>query len=85
MGCISTTINSRDLKFGRFIKDNECSNFVLYHVNRSGSRDQKLGQSLKTQIWIETRKIMQLEKPDGVSNDLELILQRELPFIFRYL
>ena len=34
---------------------------------------------------VETRKILQLGKEDGVPNDLELILQRELSFIFRYL
>ena len=36
---ISTTINPRDPKFGRFIEDNVCSNIVLYHVDQFGTRD----------------------------------------------
>ena len=37
---ISITINSRNPKFGAFIEDNKCSNFVLYHVDRFESRNQ---------------------------------------------
>ena len=45
---ISTTINPRDSIFGRFMEDNECSNFAFNHVDRFASRDQKFGQRSET-------------------------------------
>ena len=44
----SPTINSRDLKFGRFMEDNACSNLIFYQSTNWGHVTHKLGQSSKS-------------------------------------